>query len=212
MTSPSNQNSALLKFKALLADPGTIRLGSVPDGYEARILATALQRRMEDGNGADIVFIARDGQRAGEVEQVFRFFAPWAEVLHLPAWDCLPYDRVSPSNDVLATRINALSSLVQSEEGERPRLITLTPNAIMQRVPPREAMAQQVRRVKPGQRVKMDNLVNWLSGNGFARTPTVRDTGEFAVRGGILDLYAPGEAEPVRLDFSSVSPKKSSRT
>ncbi|MEL6504581.1 MAG: transcription-repair coupling factor [Pseudomonadota bacterium] len=192
---------SLLKFKALLADPGMIRLGSVPDGYEARILATALQRRMEDGNGADIVFIARDGQRAGEVEQVFRFFAPWAEVLHLPAWDCLPYDRVSPSNDVLATRINALSSLVQGGEKERPRLITLTPNAIMQRVPPREAMAQQVRRVKPGQRVKMDDLVNWLAGNGFARTPTVRDTGEFAVRGGILDLYAPGEAEPVRLDF-----------
>ncbi|MEM1317262.1 MAG: transcription-repair coupling factor, partial [Pseudomonadota bacterium] len=98
-------------------------------------------------------------------------------------------------------RIATLSSLARGEKGDRPRLITIAPNSIMQRIPPRNFMAEQVKRIAPGARVDMEELINWLSGNGFERTPTVREAGEFAVRGGILDLYAPGTELPVRLDF-----------
>ncbi len=185
-----------------LAEPGTVNLGGVPDGYEAVVLERALASIAKRNNGvADIVFVARDGQRAADVEAAFAFFAPWAETMHLPAWDCLPYDRVSPSNDVLARRISALSTLASEQPPKRPRLITVTPNALMQMVPTRKIMAAQVWRLAPGQRVMMDALTEWLSGNGFERTPTVREAGEFAVRGGIVDLFAPGENEPVRLDF-----------
>ncbi len=185
----------------MLADPATIRLGGVPDGYEALVLAEALRKQAEEGQGEEIVFVARDGQRAADVEAAFAFFAPWADVLHIPAWDCLPYDRVSPSNDVLANRISALSDLARGEVNDRPRLIIITPNTLMQRVPSRAYMAEQVKRIAPGQRVNMDELIGWLNGNGFQRTPTVREAGEYAVRGGILDLYAPGDDNPVRLDF-----------
>ncbi|MEE9374775.1 MAG: transcription-repair coupling factor, partial [Rhizobiaceae bacterium] len=145
--------------------------------------------------------VVRDGQRAEEVAAGFSFFAPWADVLHIPAWDCLPYDRVSPSSDVLAARISALSKLARNDEGAKPRLITLTPNTLMQRVPPVEYMASQMMRLAPGQKVVMEELLGWLSSNGFQRTPTVREAGEFAVRGGIVDLFAPGDYNPVRLDF-----------
>ena len=192
-------------LKSMLADPGTIRVGGVPDGYEAVVLAESLAQIAKAEQLREIVFVARDGQRAADVEAAFSFFAPWAEVLHLPAWDCLPYDRVSPSNDVLAGRISALSDLARSHDSNqdqvRPRLITLTPNALMQRVPPREYMVGQLKRIAPGQQINMDELIVWLSGNGFQRTSTVTEAGEFAVRGGILDLFAPGEEQPMRLDF-----------
>lgn len=198
MTTP-----ALSKLKTWLGDPGTINLGGVPDGYESLVLAEGLAELCRNGGSGDgsIVFIARDGQRAADVEAAFEFFAPWAEVLHVPAWDCLPYDRVSPSNDVLAKRISALATLANGSASQRPRLITLTPNALMQRLPSRQYMSQQVRDIRPGQSIDTEDLVNWLTGNGFQRTPTVRDAGEFAVRGGIVDLFAPGTANPVRLDF-----------
>ena len=193
--------SQLSKFLSWLPDPTPIRLGGVPDGYEARILAEALARIADKGEQRDIVFVARDGQKASDIEAAFSFFAPWAETLHIPAWDCLPYDRVSPSNDVLSKRISALSELARNETSDKPRLITLTPNALLQMVPPREFMMRQVKRIAPGQRIDLEELVSWLAGNGFERTPTVRDAGEFAVRGGILDLFAPGDSAPVRLDF-----------
>ena len=195
----------LSKLKSMLADPAPIHVGGVPEGYEAVVLAEVLASISKTdnatGGGRNIVFVARDGQRASDVETAFRFFAPWAEVLHLPAWDCLPYDRVSPSNDVLAHRIASLANLARGPQSKRPRLIILTPNSLMQRTPPRTMMVRQVRRLAPGQLVDTDELVPWLAGNGYQRTPTVRDAGEFAVRGGIVDLFAPGSNEPVRLDF-----------
>lgn len=195
----------LKRFQAWLEDPGTIHLGGVPDGYDARILTAALEavtKAKSKGEGAaQIVYVARDGQRAADCEAALSFFAPWADVLHLPAWDCLPYDRVSPSNDVLSKRIAVLSRLASGVSPERPTVITLTPNALLQLVPPRAVMAKSVKRVAPGNRFDMEELVDWLARNGFQRTPTVRDAGDFAVRGGILDLFAPGTDAPVRLDF-----------
>ena len=103
--------ASLNKLKSWLADPGTINLGGVPDGYEAVVLAEALSELCGREDNPTLVFIARDGQRAADVETAFEFFAPWADVLHVPAWDCLPYDRVSPSNEALAKRISALAQL-----------------------------------------------------------------------------------------------------
>ena len=80
-------SASLDKLKSWIDDPGTINLGGVPDGYEAVVLAECLAKLAQSGGNASIVFVARDGQRAADVEAAFEFFAPWAEVLHLPAWD-----------------------------------------------------------------------------------------------------------------------------
>ena len=129
------------------------------------------------------------------------FFAPSVEPLILPAWDCLPYDRVSPNAGVSARRMATLARLAHMEETEKPVILLTTANALLQRLPPRDWVAGQSLTVAPGNRVDMSDLIRWLESNGFQRSPTVRETGEYAVRGGIVDLYAAGTDAPLRLDF-----------
>src|SRR4029077_11034466 len=76
-----------------------------------------------------------------------------------------------------------------------------TVNAILQRVPPREVIARQSLSAAPGNLLPMAGVTQWLELNGFNRAATVREPGDYAVRGGIVDLFAPGMAAPVRLDF-----------
>jgi transcription-repair coupling factor (superfamily II helicase) len=129
------------------------------------------------------------------------FFAPDLAVHELPAWDCLPYDRVSPHAGFVAQRMTALSRLVRVEGHDRPSVLLTTVNAALQRVPARDFVARQSLSLVPGQILAMAGITGWLELNGFVRASTVREPGDYAVRGGIIDLYAPGMAEPVRLDF-----------
>ncbi len=84
----------------LLRRPGERVLASVPDGMTGK----ALGDLVGSAKTTLTVFVARDGRRLAEVEQALRFFAPDIEVLEFPAWDCLPYDRVSPHPAVVARR------------------------------------------------------------------------------------------------------------
>jgi transcription-repair coupling factor (superfamily II helicase) len=181
----------------------SLTLASVPDGFDALVVAdlTRALGAVSEGPAA-LVHVARDGQRQQVLENALRFIAPEIEVLTFPAWDCQPYDRISPNAAVTAQRMTTLARLTRSRSSEeRPRLLSTTVNAILQRVPPRARVAAETFSAAPGNMVNMDQLVAWLEMNGFLRTGTVRDTGEYAVRGGIVDLYAPGLAGPVRLDF-----------
>ncbi|MEM7300382.1 MAG: transcription-repair coupling factor [Pseudomonadota bacterium] len=171
---------------------------SVPDGLEPLVLARLAANSLSNS----VAFVARDGQRASEIETMLGFFAPWADVLHMPAWDCLPYDRVSPSNQISARRLSTLAQLAAERPSDAPpRIVVTSPNALIQRVLPRDVILKTVLSARPGNCIEMETLIGWLEANGFQRTSTVRDTGEYAVRGGILDLYSPGGGAPVRLDF-----------
>ncbi|MBL8573304.1 MAG: transcription-repair coupling factor [Hyphomicrobiaceae bacterium] len=175
-------------------------LASVPDGLEGRILGE-LARQQGAGTGASLVFVARDGSRLPAIEQALGFFAPDVEVLILPGWDCLPYDRVSPNSIVVARRMTTLAALAKRTARTKPLVLLTTVNAAVQRLPTPDLIARQSFSARPGNRFDMSNVVKWLEDNGFSRTATVRDTGEYAVRGGIVDLYPPGFDAPVRLDF-----------
>src|SRR5438445_117233 len=121
-------------------------------------------------------------------------------VLEFPAWDCLPYDRVSPHPSAVAQRMLALSRLARAK-GQSASILLTTVNAALQRVPPRQLVAGQSLSAAPGNVLAMDGVVRWLELNGFTRASTVLDPGEYAVRGGIIDLFAPGMELGVRLDF-----------
>ncbi|HMN87456.1 MAG TPA: transcription-repair coupling factor, partial [Bauldia sp.] len=177
-----------------VAAPGTTTLASVPDGLTGKVVADLAREA-----GRRIVFVGRDGQRLDEVRRTIRFFAPDLPLLDFPAWDCVPYDRVSPHPTVVAKRMATLSALVAPAKG--PSVLLTTVNAILQRTPPRAFVEKGSFSAAPGNVIAMDDLVAWLEGNGFLRTATVREPGEYAVRGGILDLYAAGAEAPVRLDF-----------
>ena len=172
--------------------PQDTTVSHLPDGMEGEVLAVLAA-------DAPVIFVARDGQRQKAAEQALAFFAPEVEVIRLPGWDCMPYDRASPSAMVQARRTSALAALTAPAKG--PRVVMTTANAVLQRVPTPQTIRNATRHLKAGADVAMDDIVGWLEENAFLRTPTVREAGEYAVRGGIVDLFAPGAEGPVRLDF-----------
>ncbi len=175
-----------------------VTISGVPDGAEALALARLARA---DRSGLNAVYIARDGQRLAQLARALAFFAPEVGVLEFPSWDCLPYDRVSPTPAIVARRMTTLAELAARRTEKRAFVLLTTVNAIVQKVVPPGLVSGTVMHVAPGNRVDMGQLTAWLEDNGFSRSSTVRDTGEYAVRGGILDLYAPGAEAPVRLDF-----------
>ncbi|CAN0571955.1 unnamed protein product, partial [Laminaria digitata] len=130
-------------------------------------------------------------------------FAPAIRVISFPAWDCLPYDRVSPNREVVSQRVDALTYLAgRAESGDSEQLVVLTSvNAALQRVPARKIMSEAARRFAVGARIDVDELSDFFNRNGFERVGTVREAGEYAVRGGILDVFPPGEIMPIRIDL-----------
>ena len=178
-------------------------LSGIADGAEGLVLGD-LARAVAAQAAAPAVSVAvvcRDGTRMAMLSRALGFFAPDVEVLEFPAWDCLPYDRASPHAGVVAQRMRALSRLAWRKEGNRPVVLLTTVNAILQRVPPREAVARQALSAAPGRLLSMASVTQWLELNGFNRAATVREPGDYAVRGGIIDLFAPAIDAPVRLDF-----------
>ena len=188
---------------ALLHPGRPLTLASVADGAEGLIIADMARAVTARGHAAatSLVLVCRDGPRMAAVARALDFFSPDLAVQEFPAWDCLPYDRVSPHPGFLAQRMTALSRLARARDGGRPSVLLTTVNAALQRVPARDFVARQCLSVAPGQVLAMDDITQWLELNGFMRASTVREAGDYAVRGGIIDLYAPGMGEPVRLDF-----------
>jgi transcription-repair coupling factor (superfamily II helicase) len=188
----------------LLGGDAHVMLSHVPDGFDGFVvadLARALARAGAE-RPAVLLHVAREGQRAQLFRDAVAFAAPDIEILDFPAWDCQPYDRVSPNAAVAARRMTVLSRLARSRStAEKPRILSTTVSAILQRVPPRDSVAKDSFSAAPGNSVSTDELAAWLETNGFLRSDVVRDTGEYAVRGGIVDLFAPGQPLPVRLDF-----------
>src|SRR5690606_9377243 len=131
--------------------------------------------------------------------RALRFFAPAIEQFDFPAWDCVPYDRVSPHAGIVAQRMATLSGLAARSAG--PAVVLTTINAVLQRTPTTDFVKQGSLAAVAGRQVRMADLVEWLERNGFLRSANVREPGEYAVRGGILDLFAAGAETPVRLDF-----------
>jgi transcription-repair coupling factor (superfamily II helicase) len=197
MTSP------LTRAVGVLKEGRSLTLSSVPDGFDTLAVADLARglRTFVEG-AAVLVHIARDGQRQQALQNGLAFLAPEIEVLAFPAWDCQPYDRVSPNGSITAQRMTTLARLARSRTSEeRPRILSTTVNALVQRVPPKGRVALETFSAAPGNVVDTNQLVAWLETNGFLRTGTVRDTGEYAVRGGIIDLFPAGLPNPVRLDF-----------
>ncbi|WP_232628790.1 transcription-repair coupling factor [Methylobacterium sp. Leaf118] len=178
-------------------------LASVPDGFDALVVADLARALSGSFEGpAVLVHVARDSGRSNALQTALRFVASEIEVMSFPAWDCQPYDRVSPNGAIAAQRMTALSRLSRTRSSESmPRILCTTVNALVQRVPPRAKVAVETFSAAIGNVVPMDKVVAWVEANGFLRTGTVRDTGEYAVRGGILDLSPPGLPNPIRLDF-----------
>ena len=176
-----------------------LTLAGVPAGF-LPWLASDLARAVHGaGKGGRAVIIAADEAAMRALADTVPIFAPEVEVLTLPAWDCLPYDRASPALRVMAERLATLQALQVMRSG--PQLLIATENAVTQRLLTPFRIRQLTRRLAEGERIERDKLVELLVANGYQRTDAVHDAGEFAVRGSILDLFPAGEPSAIRLDF-----------
>ncbi|MBC2835554.1 transcription-repair coupling factor [Paragemmobacter straminiformis] len=170
-----------------------ILLGGAPEGFDARLLARELAK------GQPLIHIARDDKRAEAMRAALAVMAPGAVVLDLPAWDCLPYDRVSPNPDISARRMSTLAALAEGVRG--PFILLTTLSAATQRLPTRAVIRDAAFSARVGDRVDEARLKTFLVRMGFSPSSTVAEPGDYALRGGIIDIWPPGSRTPIRLDF-----------
>lgn len=173
--------------------PGRVTIAGAPGGQDARVVAELAHA------GRDVLVVARDDVAAASLSEALRFFAPQADLLGFPAWDCLPYDRVSPNAAIVSERIETLTRLTAKAQGGR--IVLTTVSAFLQRVPPGAAFKDAAMAVRAGDEVEPEAIESFLVANGYHHAQTVMEPGEFARRGGLIDIYPTGAAEPVRLDF-----------
>ena len=181
-------------FAAIGSASAPLTLARAADGFLPLLLADLAR-----ASDKRLVYVATDDAAMQAVADAAPFFAPDLIVHRFPAWDCLPYDRAGPSMRVSADRLATLSALqLPAKRGE---LILTTVAAITQRTLTPFRIRQLATTLAPGQRIDRDALAELLVANGFSRVDTVADQGEFAVRGGILDLFPAGEENGLRVDF-----------
>jgi transcription-repair coupling factor (superfamily II helicase) len=179
--------------KILKADKPLI-LSSVARGAQPLVMADLA--RAAKGRG---VFIAPDDAAMRAVTDAAAYFAPEIEVIEFPAWDCLPFDRASPAMSISARRLSALHRLQAGKTGKQ--LLVTTVNAALQRVLTPFRVRESIRELKVGMEIGRESLIALLQRQGYTRTDTVIDTGEFAVRGSIFDIFPSSLDKGLRLDF-----------
>jgi len=171
-----------------------LTLAQVARGAQPLVMADLARART-----GRAVFIAPDDAAMRSVVDAAAFFAPELEVIEFPAWDSLPYDRASPALAISARRLAALHRLQAGKA--RAQLIVTTANAVLQRVLTPFRIRESVREFKPGVEIGRESLSALLQRQGYSRTDTVIDKGEYAVRGSIVDIFPSGMDEALRLDF-----------
>ncbi|MDC1532168.1 transcription-repair coupling factor [Amylibacter sp.] len=171
-----------------------INLSGVPDGFDANILSNFITEKQKS-----IIFVARDDKRLDLMRKSLWFFSPNIPVLNFPSWDCLPYDKVSPNADVSSARMATLAAL--SSGFEAPLVLLTTLNAITQYIPNRTIVSNNSFVAIVGRAISVKELRSYFSKMGFVQTPTVTEPGDYAIRGGIIDVFPPGESGPVRMDL-----------
>ena len=171
-----------------------INLSGAPDGFDANILSNFITEKQKS-----IIFVARDDKRLDLMRKSLWFFSPNIPILDFPSWDCLPYDRVSPNADVSSARMATLAAL--SSGFEAPIVLLTTLNAISQYIPNRTIVSNNSFVAIVGRTINVKELRAYFSKMGFVQTPTVTEPGDYAIRGGIIDVFPPGESGPVRMDL-----------
>jgi transcription-repair coupling factor (superfamily II helicase) len=166
---------------------------NAPEGLQPFVLANpAFQEK-------PLVYIAKDEEELDSLKASLSFLQPERTVLTFPAWDCLPYDRLSPSQDILGKR---LETLVTLRNKSSQNVIVLTSiAAFLQKLPPRHTFENALFSLKKQAVLNLEHLTTYLLANGYLRVETVREPGEYAMRGHIIDLFPSQASFPYRIDL-----------
>lgn len=145
----------------------------------------------------DILFICRNEAEAASLAALAKYIAPMSNIMHFPAWDTIPYDRLSPNKNILSLRARILSKLSSTSDNH---LIFSSPLNLIQKLPPKETFHNKYIRFQKGQIIGINDIAALLVKSGFNRVPEAIDPGEFAIRGEIFDVVI-SKDEAYRLSF-----------
>ncbi|MCY3673616.1 MAG: transcription-repair coupling factor [Paracoccaceae bacterium] len=170
-------------------------LSETPEGLDVRLMLQFMEQ-----TGRPVIHVARDERRLEEVKNLFSFFSPETRIVEFPAWDCPPYSRISPNPRVKSKRIYTLGT----SRGLRRKggyVVLCTANSATQKIPPQYVFHNSHFRIELQQNVNPTKFQNYLTLMGFNNVSKVLEPGEFALRGGIIDVFPPGYGNPFRIDF-----------
>ncbi|MFV0646054.1 MAG: transcription-repair coupling factor [Sphingomonadaceae bacterium] len=184
----------MIDFSRIIKADTSLKLSSLARGAVPLVMADLA--RAARGR---VIYIAPDDASMQAISDTAAFFAPELDVITFPAWDCLPYDRASPALAISANRLAALHRL--QAPGTNPQLVVTTANAALQRVLTPFRVRESVRDFRVGTRIGHDSLGALLQRQGYHRTDTVVDHGEYALRGSVVDIFPSGLEQGLRLDF-----------
>lgn len=172
----------------------SFHLNGVSEGAEALVIAAL------DDEPA-VMFIAQNDKHLSAVKSYLKMISPFKNILELPAWDIVPYGRVSPSPHIQSQRLKTLTYLAQKHNNIENTVILTTVAAISQFVIPQQQLRQARQILKTGATISIDKLAQMLNHLGYQHVSLVREAGEYAIRGGLMDIYPSGEDKGYRLDF-----------
>ncbi|OSM05003.1 transcription-repair coupling factor [Magnetofaba australis] len=170
---------------------------------------------LADQSDAPVVMVAPTSARAEALQREVIYFAqkltPTLPIHVFPAWETLPFERLSPYGPLVGERLATLFRIAQmggdgplfsgDDAGRARALIITTPAALMQRLMPKKTLLAHGFALAVGDQMDLPRFREFLTRSGYLSVAQVSEPGEFAVRGGIIDFYPPGASEPVRVDL-----------
>ena len=172
-----------------------LTIGDVPVTAQAYFLCNLLAM-----TGKPVVHVVPQDKDMASIAALCAFLAPNVEVLTLPAWDTLPYDRISPSANITAVRLATLSTLA-NRNADKPYILLTTINAATQKLPPQNLFKGARHSIETGKTLNRNALFAFLTTNGYSRVGKVMEAGEYAVRGSLIDLFPSGHTDAIRIDL-----------
>jgi transcription-repair coupling factor (superfamily II helicase) len=170
------------------------------DGLDAPALAGLLGKRATAGHPAALLAVVPTGRRAESLAQALAAYISDAEVLTFPAWETLPHERLSPSPDTVGQRLQTLRR-VAGWTGDHPLIVVASVRAALQPIAGNLGEIEPVVLKAGGRGYDLDGVAEQLVERAYSRVDMVSRRGEFAVRGGILDVFPPISEHPYRVEF-----------
>jgi len=173
---------------------------SLPEGLNAPLLAALLTERITGEHGACLVLITATGRESESIATALVSMLPDVDVFDFPAWETLPHERLSPTAEIVGARLRTLRRMAEGSTN-RPLIVTTSVRGVLQPIAANVLSVDPVTLTEGVSGYDLRDLSSRLVDLAYTRVDMVGRRGEFAVRGGILDVFPPDAAHPVRVDF-----------